>query len=83
MTLLQTGIIFYIGLYSLMTKTFNLLNRQLLINLLCFGTVFVIVRIFPFSAEFVVLEYSVVSGVIILFELMVARMVLRYIINMK
>lgn len=82
-TLLQTGIIFYIGLYSLMTKTFNLLNRQLLINLLCFGTVFVIVRIFPFSAEFVVLEYSVVSGVIILFELMVARMVLRYIINMK
>lgn len=82
-TLLQTGIIFYIGLYSLMTKTFNLLNRQLLINLLCFGTVFVIVRIFPFSAEFVVFEYSVVSGVIILFELMVARMVLRHIVNMK
>lgn len=82
-TLLQTGIIFYIGLYSLMTKTFNLLNRQLLMNLLCFASVFVVVSFVPFSAEFVVLEYSAVSAVIILFELMVARMVLRHIANMK
>ena len=78
-TLLQTGIIFYVGLYSLMTKTFNLLNRQLLINLLSFATVFIIVSYVPFSAEFVVWEYSLISTVIILFEIMVARSVMRHI----
>ena len=52
-------------------------------NLLCFASVFVVVSFVPFSAEFVVLEYSAVSVVIILFELMVARMVLRHIANMK
>lgn len=82
-TLLQTGIIFYVGLYSLMVKTFDLLNRQIIIYLIGFVVVFGIVSFIPFSCEYVVFEYFAVSAIIILFEIMVARMAMRYIAKMR
>lgn len=76
-TIFQSAIITYIGLITLLTKTYNMLNVQICINFICLIIVFILtnylINIFPNINSL----YCTINIIIILGECSLAKFVLK------
>lgn len=74
-TIAQSAIILYLGMITLLTKTFNLLNIQLALNVLAFILVFTVVNVFSKSIGSIT-TYVIINSIILLCELILAVIVI-------
>lgn len=76
LTIVQSGLLFPLGLITLLAKTYNILNWQLAVNLTVCGLVYLAVTALNQKADIVV-EYLAVNAIIILGEAVLALKVLN------
>lgn len=83
-TMAQTSLMSYIGLITLLAKTFNKLNLQLIINVVCFCVIYVFIEYFFLCLD-IYIAYLIVSIFILMSESILAYMIMRNIskINME
>lgn len=81
-TVIHCAFIFYIGLITLLTKTYNKLNIQILINIITFVMVWFFVRFISKDLS-PYLNYILINGIILLMELILAFIILRQIKSMN
>lgn len=82
-TIIQSGFIFYLGLVTLLVKTYNCLNVQLLINVIVCSVVYMLVTSLEQKID-IISEYIIVNLIIIIGEVLLLAFVLnRYHYDLK
>mgnify|MGYP000686134221 CR=1 FL=1 len=76
-TIFQSAIITYIGLITLLTKTYNMLNVQICINFICLIIVFILTNYFINLFPNIISLYCTINIIIILGEYSLAKFVLK------
>ena len=78
LTVVHCALISYAGLITLMTKTYDLLNTQILLNVASFVIVWLFVKFVSGGlGEYV--SYIIINSVMLLMELVLAFIVLRHV----
>ena len=75
-TVFQSAVVSYIGMVTLLAKTFNLVHLQILLNLLCYILVFMFVNLFAaHMSEYV--AYMIVNFIMLMNEALLAMWVIK------
>jgi len=77
-TIFQSALISYLGLITLLSKTFNKLNLQLLLNCLCFISVFIFTKFIAHKYINSIYSYCIINIILLTFECILAYTLLKY-----
>ena len=78
LTVVHCASLSYLGLITLLAKTYNLLNRQIIVNIITYILVWIFVKIVADSLN-PYIAYFIINGIIFLMELIFALTIIRYI----
>lgn len=77
-TVVHCAMMSYLGLITLMTKTYDLLNAQIFLNICAFLLVFIFVRYISVSINEYI-SYIIINTILLLIEILLAFFVLKHI----
>lgn len=77
-TVVHCALMSYIGLVTLMTKTYNMLNVQILMNVCAFLIVFMFVKFISVTLNEYI-SYIIINAILLVVELLLAFIVLRHV----
>jgi len=80
LNIVHCALMSYVGLITLMTKTYNLLNIQILLNGLGFLIIYLFVKYLSVSLNEYV-SYIIINAILLMMEIVLAFIVLRHIRN--
>ena len=82
-TIFQSALITYIGMVTLLAKTFNLVHLQILMNVFCYILVFIYILFIDKYSVSECVSYTIVNSIIVLVELLLAFWILNRIKQLR
>lgn len=82
-TIFKAGLWFFLCMTTLLAKTLNMLNIQVILNLACFCFVFILTKMDFWGLENIIGQYIIVCSIILINESLVAFCVVRKVLRTK